>query len=285
MTTIYELMYMPGQELSEQTFSPMRMKDNSHAAWREFRAMIDFYRHGEHRGRRSGIFSPKFGLKTKVPAGDFVAFCESNATADVCLINPFPQIAYYSYNVWMQGEINHPGLTERAQDLLNECGIRWDLARVPRHDARVLCYSNFWVGNEAFWERYVGAVLNRIALHIESNPHSTAVIAVMGETWHTDAAPFLPFIIERLFSTFLSLEPSIHVAVYPLPDVATYCLTDYERELVTGIAPIIDAADETSHFTPDLVKIQHLLCSLGVRYAREHFASNVHPHTGNTVQT
>ncbi|MFM0503978.1 hypothetical protein [Paraburkholderia caffeinilytica] len=284
MTRIFEPIYEGNPNLTEPLFEPLLLPDSAHAAWREFRILIDFYRRKAHLGDRIGIFSPKFGLKAKVSAEQFLVFCESNASADVCLINPFPQIACYSYNVWMQGEINHPGLTGCAQALLDECGFGWDLSRVPRHDARVLCYSNFWVGSEAFWERYVGGVLNRIALHIERNPNSPAVTAVMGETWHTDAAPFLPFIIERLFSTFLSLEPTIRVAAYPLPDVSAYCLTDYERELVTGIAPIIDAADAASSFTPELMKIQHLLCNLYVRYAREHFSANAHPHSGRTVE-
>ncbi|MFM0068992.1 hypothetical protein [Paraburkholderia aspalathi] len=284
MPTIYEPLYLEGQEPTEPAFSPLIIRDNSSAAWREFRILVDFYRRGAHYGPdQVGILSPKFGLKTKVAAEQFIAFCNSNTMADVCLINPFPQIAYYSYNVWMQGEINHPGLTERAQGLLTECGIGWDLSGVQRHDARVLCYSNFWVGSENFWERYVGGVLNKIALHIERNPDRAAVAAVMGDTWHTDAAPFLPFIVERLFSTFLSLESSISVAAYPLPDVASYCLTDYECEMVTSLAPIIDAADAIGSFAPELVRIQRLMCSLYVRYAREHFASHIHPHSGKTV--
>ncbi len=283
MTVIYEPLYREGQELTEFAFKPLVLADNSQSAWREFRILVDFYRSGRHRNQRTGIFSPKFGMKTKVPAERFIEFCDSNASSDVCLINPFPQIAYYSYNVWMQGEINHPGLTERAQALLNECGIKWDLATIPRHSPRVLAYSNFWVGSEAFWERYVGGVLDRIALHIERNPDSAAVVAIMGDTWHTDVAPFLPFIIERLFSTFLSLESSVSVAAYQFPDVAAYCLTDYERELVTSIAPIIDAADASAEFPPDLIAIQRLMCSLYVRYAQEHFATKAHPHSGRTV--
>ena len=275
---------MPGQELSEPAFSPLRLEDNSHSAWREFRILVDFYRDGKHVGKqKTGVFSPKFSLKTGISGSKFIGFADANVESDVCIINPFPQISYYSYNVWMQGEINHPGLTECALALLMACDIGWNLAAVPRHNVSNLCYSNFWAGTQALWEGYVGGVLDRIAEYLERESDSSAAKAVMGTTWHTDSAPFLPFIVERLFSTYLSLTPDLKIATYRFSDVLDFCLTDYERELVERMRPIIDAADERAVFSEDLVKIQETLCSLYVRYAREHFASNAHPHSGKTV--
>lgn len=263
---------------------PLRLRDNSHASWREVRILVDFYRRGDHLREASGIFSPKFGLKTKVSGEQFLQFIEERSGADVWIINPFPQIPYYSFNVWMQGEINHPGLTERAQALLYACGIDWDLSRAPRQTNAVLCYSNFWVGTPAFWEGYVGGVLEPIARFLESNPTAPAASAVMGDTWHTDAAPFLPFIVERLFSTYLSLNADVNVAAYSVGDVEAYCLTDYEKELVAGLRPIVDEADRLGRFSAELIEFQRLSCSLYVRYAREHFAAHAHPHSGKTVQ-
>ncbi|MBN3808174.1 hypothetical protein [Paraburkholderia sp. Ac-20347] len=283
MIKIFEPLYRPGQTLTEPLFSPLVLADNSWAHWREFRILVDFYRQGSFRNLHTGIFSPKFSAKTRVSAQRFLDFCVAHADADVCLINPFPQIAMYSYNVWMQGEANHPGLTESAQALLDECGLGWDLSAVPRHGKDMLCYSNFWVGSERFWEAYVGGVLNRIAVHIENNPQAPGVIAATRDTWHTDAAPFLPFIVERLFSTFLSLNTSLTVAAFDLPDVESYCLTDYERELVSGMQPVIERAEAAGRYPSDLVETQALLCRLYVRYAREHFAVNTHPHSGKTV--
>ncbi|AEI76562.1 hypothetical protein CNE_1c12070 [Cupriavidus necator N-1] len=259
------------------------MPDNSHAAWREVRILVDFYRRGDHRNGSTGIFSPKFGLKTKVSGEQFLQFVREQRDADVWIINPFPTIAYYSYNVWMQGEINHPGLTERAQGLLDSCGIGWDLARVPRQTNAVLCYSNFWVGTSAFWEGYVGGVLDPIARYLEASPDTPVAKAVMGDTWHTDAAPFLPFIVERLFSTYLSLQPSVRIASYPIESILDYCLTDFERELVERMRPSVDAADRAGAFPKELAEMQGLLCSLYKRYAIEHFAVNAHPHSGKTV--
>ncbi|MCO1382562.1 hypothetical protein [Burkholderia multivorans] len=285
MTTIFEPLYAEGQVLSERLFSPLRISDNSHAAWREVRILVDFYRRGLYRKNDFvGIFSPKFGLKTKTSALNFIEFVDRNIGADVCIINPFPQILYYSFNVWMQGEINHPGLMGRAQALLNAVGVDLKIDDAPRNDARTLCYSNFWVGTEKFWDAYIGGVVEPIATFLEENPEHAVTRSVMGETWHSDAAPFLPFIVERLFSTFLAQHPQINVAAYPIDDVIPYCLTEYERELVTGMQPFIDAADARGEFPAELKAMQELACRLYVRYAHEHFATNVHPHTGRTIQ-
>lgn len=284
MTRIFEPIYLKGQQLTEPLFRRLLLPDNSHAAWREVRILVDFYRRGDHKHEACGIFSPKFGLKTKVSGERFLRFVEGRSDADVWIINPFPQIPYYSYNVWMQGEINHPGLTERAHALLDASGIEWNLAHVPRQTNAVLCYSNFWVGTPYFWEGYVGGVLDPIARFLELNPEAPAAKAVMGDTWHTDAAPFLPFIVERLFSTYLSMNSGINVAAYGLGDIDAYCLTDYEKELVAGLRPIVDEADRTGRFSAELIEFQRLSCSLYVKYAREHFAAHAHPHSGKTVQ-
>jgi hypothetical protein len=288
MTTIYEPLYQPGQELSEPAFVPLRLEDNSQSAWREFRIMVDFYRSGRHRQKGfSGIFSPKFGLKTKLPGEVFVAFTQANSHADVCIVNPFPTMRYYSFNVWMQGEVAHPGLTACAQDLLRATGIQWDLSQTPRHNQSNLCYSNFWVGTERFWDDYVGGILNPIALYLEQNPDTEVSQALMSDTRHTDRAPFLPFVVERLFSTFLSLRPGIKVAAYSRDPIQEFgfCLTDFERDMVSHIRPAVDAADATGIFDSKLIDLMGLFCRLYQQYGTLHYAANKHPHSGRTVSS
>lgn len=286
MTTIYEPLYQVGQQLTEPAFVPLTLADNSQSSWREFRIMVDFYRSGGHRQKGfSGIFSPKFGLKTRSSGNEFIDFTHANSDADVCIVNPFPTMRYYSFNVWMQGEIAHPGLTACSQDLLRATDIGWDLSQTPRHNARNLCYSNFWVGTERFWDDYVGGILNPIALYLEQNPHTEIAQALMSNTRHTDQAPFLPFVVERLFSTFLSMRVDMKVAAYPRDanEEFDFCLTDYERDMIQHIRPAVDTADASGVFDPDLIDLMGLLCRLYQRYGTLHYAANKHPHSGKTV--
>jgi hypothetical protein len=284
--TIHEPLYLAGQQQTESAFAPLALPDNSHAAWREFRILIDFYRRGDHRGEgKTGIFSPKFGMKTKVTGQDFIDFAKANGDADVCIINAFPTLPYYSYNVWMQGEVAHPGLTEIAQNLLTAAGIKWDLSKTPRHTHGNLCYCNFWVGSELFWDRYFGEVLDPIARYLESNPDSDVSKDVMIGTRHSSPAPFLPFIIERLFSTFLSFSPDLKVASYPLgaDQAMEFCNNDFEVEIVSHTKPLVDAADANDEMSGELRSLLGLLCTLGQKYGVALYQSTPHPHTGETI--
>lgn len=115
--------------------------------------------------------------------------------------------------------------------MLDAVGISWDLSTAPRQAKDLLCYSNFWVGNAAFWDAYVGNFLGPIADFIRSSPNRAVVRQLFDNTQHTSESPFLPFIIERLFSTFLSFNPQISVAALQL-DPALLALNEMERHLV-----------------------------------------------------
>ena len=153
---IYEPIYFPGQTLADPAFRPLTLESNA-PEWREFRIVVDMYRRGLHREQRfTGLLSPKFGTKTGITGRQFIDFIRANADAEVCFVNPFAYLSYISFNVWMQGEVSHPGLTKRAQALLDSSGVDLKIAKIARHGPNVLCYCNFWVGTERFWDDYVG---------------------------------------------------------------------------------------------------------------------------------
>lgn len=283
---IFEPLYAEGQVLSEPAFAPYVLTDNSHAAWREFYILVEMYRCGVHLEQdATGLFSPKFSLKVRMGGDDALDFVQARPDADVWFFNPFPQLAYFSYNAWMQGEHAHPGLMARSQALLDACGIAWNLEQAPRQGPDLLCYCNFWVGTPAFWERYVGGVLVPIAEHLERFPASEAARGVLDPTVHSDAAPFLPFLTERLFSTFLSLDPSIRVAACPVPDarVMDYCTTDFERDLVRHMQRTVWQADRDLSFGAEQRALMDLMCGLWQRYLQAHFSVHPHPHTGKPI--
>lgn len=283
---IFEPIYARDQVQVEKSFLPLVVRDNSQAGWREFKLFVDMYRSGEHRRHGyTGIFSPKFSLKSKITGSDFVRFVRSQTEADVCFINPFPQIAYWSFNVWMQGEHAHPGLADAAQSLLDACELDLDIKRAPRHGPGLLAYSNFWVGSERFWEEYVGGVLVRIAEFLEQNPGHAVTRKVMEDTTHTDPAPFLPFIVERLFSTYISQRPELTIGAYRHKDdsLQDYCVNEYERRLVARMKLQIDEADATGKFEPTLIQHMDIACELWQQQFFDYFAVRPHPHTGRRV--
>lgn len=284
MIKIYEPLYVSEQTLKEKSFVALQVPNNN-PLWRELRFFVDFYRTKKHLlANMSGIFSPKFNLKTNLTGEAFLTFAAQHKDVDVCFVNPFPTLHYYSYNVWMEGEIAHPGITQHAQALLDACGIGCDLKSVPRHDQSNLCYANFWVGSQQFWEDYVGGVLNKIAQFIESNPTNCIVKNILNNTQHTDHATFLPFIIERMFSTYISLNKCLKVAYYPLADLSIELETKFKVEMLNYIVPKVDAADATATFPDDLKALQAVLCRLNKTYDDLYYQHHPHAHSGDVVQ-
>jgi hypothetical protein len=283
---MYEPLYQPGQQLSSDAFLPLEIRDNRAAAWREFRMLVDLYRSGVHlKHAATGLFSPKFTLKSRVSAEQFTAFVDAQPDCDVWFINPFPQLAYWSFNVWMQGEHAHPGLRQAAQALLDASGIDWQLNDVPRQGHGTLSYCNFWVGSPRFWDAYVGQVLVPIADFLENNADHPAARAVMLDTTHTDPAPFLPFIVERLFSTYLSLTPQCKVASYAISceQVADYCIDDFERLLVRNMRPLVERADMSGVFDQRLTGQMDFMCAIWQQHFFDVYTQTPHPHTGRLI--
>ncbi|RDJ98741.1 hypothetical protein [Paraburkholderia lacunae] len=283
---IFEPIYAQDQVQVEKSFLPLVIQDNSQAGWREFKLFVDMYRSGEHRRHAyTGIFSPKFSLKSKITGAEFIRFVQSQPGSDVCFINPFPQIGYWSFNVWMQGEHAHPGLADAAQSLLDACKVDFDIERTPRHGPGLLAYSNFWVGSERFWDEYVGGVLVRIAEFLEENPDHEVTRKVMEDTTHTDPAPFLPFIVERLFSTYISQRPELKIAAYRHGDdgVLDYCVNEYERRLVARMKQQVDEANAVGKFDDTIIKQMDIACELWQQQFFDYFAVRPHPHTGRCV--
>lgn len=284
---IFEPIYTPDQTLTCAEFLPFVRADNSRPEWREFKILIDMYRNGDHlRHDYTGLFSPKFTLKSKISGAKFLEFVQSRSDSDICFINPFPQLAYWSYNVWMQGEQAHPGLTQAAQALADASGVNMTIGDTPRHGPGVLAYCNFWVGSQRFWDEYVGRTLVPIADFLEANPLHDAALAVMTDTTHTDPAPFLPFIVERLFSTYISLAPELPRSAYRFnaQEIRDHCMNDFEKLLFDRMRVKINEADASGVFQPALVDQMDTVCALWQKHFFDFYATRPHPHTGQPVR-
>ena len=279
---IFEPLYRKNQRLKENLFSPLVIHDHSFSEWRELKHLVDLYDSGEFlKAKYTGLFSPKFQLKTHIDGQKFIEFVNNNPGADVYFINPFPQIKYWSYNVWMQGEIAHPGLICAATLLLESAQIPLDIKNTPRQGDETLSYSNFWIASPNFWKKYIGMVLKPIYEFLLNNPNHLATIQVLSETKHTVNGPLLPFIIERLFSTYLSFNQDIKVIAFKYTRnelIELCCLNDFERLLLIGMENEVDRADH-NHFCPDdLVLRMKFTCQLFQKHHDDYYEFRKHPH-------
>ena len=213
---IFQNFYADGQQqLLDPAFVPHDGRFNANTHYREIGLFMRLYHSGRYRsGRLTGILSPKFGEKTLISGREFVRFITGSPGYDVYFINPYPCNAYYTLNVWEHGEICHEGLMGLAQDLFDRAGIAVDLVSFGRNSHATLLYCNYWVGNERFWNRFLKFVLKLVEI-IEHLPSGTRERLFALDPYYPDPVPILPFFFERLFSTFLVLEPSICGLAYP----------------------------------------------------------------------
>ena len=109
--------------------------------------------------------------------------------------------------------------------------------------------------------------------------------AVMLDTTHTDPAPFLPFIIERLFSTYLSLNAKCKVASYFISyeQIADYCIDDFERLIVRNMRTLVDQAEASGVFDSRLMQQMDFMCAIWQQHFFDVYTQKPHPHTGRLI--
>lgn len=200
--------------LLDPDFVPHDWRHNPHPEYRETIVFLDAYRRGRHlEADYVGIVSWKFGQKTRITGRQFKSFIERNPGYDVYFINPFPYEGY-QFNIWTQGERNHPGLWPLAQDLFDTAGYPVTLQELGRMDRRTLLYCNYWVGNRAFWDTYI-AFIEPLFECIVHRMAATTRERYFARAKYHDPAPYFPFIFERMFSTLLLIKPEIRACFYP----------------------------------------------------------------------
>lgn len=283
-TKIYEPIYEAEQLVSDEKFFALNVADNSYGFLRELKYLIYIYRNKLfEESDYTGLFSPKFKLKSKISGREFVDFVKENNGFDVYFINPFPQMRFWSYNVWMQGEVAHPGIVRTAQSLLQEANIEFDLSSAPRNNQANLAYCNFWVGNRKFWNEYVGKVLCPIWDLVVKPQKSAVVAAALIDTHHTTMTSYVPFIVERLFSTYISSNLTIKAIGYPLTRMQIlekYCLNEFEKNLVLEMEDEINEADKNSNFSLRFIRKMKKKTMEFEEKTKDLYSRIPHPHSG-----
>ncbi len=268
---------MPGQTLADAGYAPYPHA-NGEPDWRELQFLVDMYQQGIHRRHELvGLFSPKFATKTLLTSRDVFSFVDSHPGGEIYTFIAHPQMPYMMYNVWNNGEDIHPGITGAAQALLNAVGLPYDLESIGRHSPDIWCMCNYWIGSTRFWNEYVGEVLLPIAEFVRNNPDSPIVRRVLSLESPHERTPFLPFIIERLFTTFLESRPDWRARVRQLVVWDTPRCLAFERDIMEAMKDRVDRADAEGNFPPELLATMYLLRRLRRRFQMAHYATHNYP--------
>lgn len=201
---IYQIYYDDSQLSSlEPEFIPFDNRRKEYPFNYEYAVFFELHKKNNWlESKYCGALSWKFRSKTGNSGKDFIEAINSSPGYDVYLINPFPELIIYK-SVWDQGDEFHPHIRELTKLLLLEVGH--DPSMLETETApQYLCYCNYWVGNKKFWDAYI-EYLNPIWRYILEHDNSlTRALKVNADP--LIQAPYLPFVFERLFSTFLSIS-------------------------------------------------------------------------------
>lgn len=233
---IYQIYYDDSQLVNlEPEFIPFNNEGKAYPFNYEYAVFFELFQKNDwQKSDHCGALSWKFRSKTGLSGKELIQRINEAPEYDVYVINPFPELLVYS-SVWEQGDDFHPQLRNLSKLLLQEVGYdpaMLDLPTAPRN----LCYCNYWVANKNFWDAYI-AFLTPIWKYILENDNSL-VRALRQNADPLIQAPYLPFIFERLFSTFLSTSSfrvlSLPVAVSRLKQTGLNRFFHYFRQAINA---------------------------------------------------
>ena len=206
---IFQPYYKKGQlETLDPEFTPYDNMANELPELREYHIFKSVIENGTVNDLDAwGFFSTRWKAKTRIKPTHFIDWIEKNPGMDVYLINPGIIQESVTINVWEQGEWYHPKMSQATEDVLKIMGIDVKLHTMLM-TSDVYCFCSYFVGSKKFWTDYI-EFLNKFVDSIELADKETKRIIKSNANYGKDMSlNYFPFIIERLFPTYLCLYKS-----------------------------------------------------------------------------
>lgn len=169
-----------------------------------------------------GVVSWKFAHKCLAAPEALMAFAaERLAAGDDCVfINPMIGNEAVFLNVWEQFVASTAGADIVAAGVSRLAGI--DLQRPMSGDDTAYC--NYFIASERFWVRYFAfcdGVLAALDAEVARGSELGRAYAATGRYGADPSLTLQPFVVERLFSSFIAENPDLRCTAMPRP-IETY---------------------------------------------------------------
>ena len=208
-TRIHQIFYEADQRpILDPALIPYDNTANPRPEWREYHVFRSEWLAGNCRaGDVTGFMSWKFAAKTGITGRAFIDFIERNPGYDVYFVNPYRVEPRTFDNIWQQAEVHHPGIIDLAQRILAATGVEIDLANLEKSPDQVL-FCNYWAGTREFWDRYMDFA-EQVYWHILDGLDEADRERIWSRADSRIDASYVPFVMERLFSTLLAIRPGV----------------------------------------------------------------------------
>ncbi len=204
---IFQIFYdFAQQKYLDDAFVPYTNLENPRPDLCEYHIFRSEFFQGNCNAGLTGFVSWKFFEKTGLTGKQFKEWIAKNPGYDVYFINPYP-MQKRRLNVWRQGNRRHPNISKIAQSLFSRCGRDVDLLSLSMAEEHV-AFCNYWVGTPSFWKKYIN-FCEPICEIIEKEISKDSSSILLEQADEKSHLCYIPYILERLFSTLLTLDSSI----------------------------------------------------------------------------
>lgn len=152
-----------------------------------------------------GVFGPRWKNKLRYDAEEMTKEIESNWDHDVFIFNHARIQQALTHSVWEQGEYYHRGIKQVTSHVLSKLGYD-PIVLEEFMTSGVVCYCSYFVAKKQFWLDYI-SFLDKVFAELNDLPPEIDKIYKSSANYsRDDTLNLFPFIVERLFSTFLLLH-------------------------------------------------------------------------------
>ncbi len=186
-------------------FTPFDNTENKHPELREYHNFNRIIDEGFTDNLDAwGVFGPRWQEKLLYSSSEIIEAINFNPGNDVYIFNHGRAINALTRNLWEQGEFCIKGITKVICSAFNSGG--YDLSALDCLTTNYTCCCSYFVATKKFWGDYL-TFLKDIIGKLESLTGEEADIYNRhGHYLRDKNLTLFPFIIERLFPTFLCLN-------------------------------------------------------------------------------
>ncbi len=200
-------------------YLPLDNRNSTHNDWREYWPIRNFLLNQPlDEPSLYGFFSPRFQEKIGLDHGQVVDFIQSSPPeTDVFTFSPQPDMGAFFLSVFEQNEVFDPGFIAACEAFLAAVGMPVNLGALIM-DSRQIVFSNYFIARPAFWRTWL--ILNEKLFEVCEGPDNAIKAGLTAETTYSGAVQRKVFLMERIVSLLLTINPAWKVKSYNTFDCA-----------------------------------------------------------------
>lgn len=209
---IYQIYYQPGQKVKlDPGFIPYNNEPFKDPTWCEYGVMKRLYESGAIKDGITGFVSWKYRDITNHSGQSVLSFIRKNP-ADCYILYPFEYKG--TKNIWRQGDESHPSMLRLVQTIFKELGHSFDIASLEQPCTEFLL-RNYFAATREFWDLYMRFTIPICHYLQDRLTAPQKKIVYNDQSSVASSATMHPYIMERLFSTFIAILPQWKIARIP----------------------------------------------------------------------